>query len=65
MPPPLVRNIRLKWTDLDFSQQVVRLITGKTKISLERADHIPMFRQLRRMPGAGRGYPSAPKEKAL
>lgn len=39
---------RLKWTDLDFRQNVVRLVTGKTKDSLERVDHIPMSTQLRR-----------------
>jgi integrase len=39
---------RLKWTDLDFSQQVVRLVTGKDKNNLERVDHIPMSTQLRR-----------------
>ena len=52
MPPPPGRNIPTEvGTDLDFSQQVVRLITGKTKDSLERVDHIPMSTQLRRMPG--------------
>ena len=39
---------RLKWTDLDFRQNVVRLVTGKDNNNLERVDHIPMSRQLRR-----------------
>ena len=39
---------RLKWTDLDFREGVVRLVTGKDKKNLERVDHIPMSKELRR-----------------
>jgi integrase len=38
---------RLKWTDLDFRENVVRLATGKDRNAVERVDYIPMSRQLR------------------
>jgi integrase len=39
---------RLKWSDIDFRENVVRLFTGKDKSTMERADYIPMSTQLRR-----------------
>jgi integrase len=39
---------RLKWTDLNFKENVVRLVTGKDRNAVERGDYIPMSTQLRR-----------------
>lgn len=39
---------RLKWSDMDFREGVVRLTTGKTRDGSVRSDFIPMSGELRR-----------------
>lgn len=39
---------RLKWSDIDFREGVVRLTTGKTRDGSTRADFIPVSGELRR-----------------
>jgi integrase len=39
---------RLKWSDVDFQERTVRLVTSKTRDGSERADFIPMSEELRR-----------------
>jgi len=39
---------RLKWSDVDFREGVVRLTTGKTRDGSVRADFIPISGELRR-----------------
>jgi integrase len=38
---------RLKWSDVDFQERTVRLVTSKTRDGSERADFIPMSEELR------------------